>query len=65
MVKLCVKNDLEISMLEWMLKKKDIQYRLIVDAPDCGLDYPYLVVDGVPLDEERAMTWVRGKNENE
>ena len=64
MVKLCT-NTWEISMLEWALKKNDIPYEIDVDAPDCGLDYPYLVVDGVPLDMGRAFKWIEGYVKNE
>ena len=64
MIKLCV-DSLEITMLEWMLKKNDIPYELDRDAPDCGIAYPYLVVDGVPLDADRAMKWIRGRCKHE
>ena len=46
-------------MLEWMLKQNNIPYQLEDKACDCGLDFPYLIVDGVPLDEDRAMKWIK------
>lgn len=59
MVKLC-NNTWDVTMLEWMLKKNDIQYTLDTKAQDVGIGFPYLQVDGVPLDEERASKWIRG-----
>jgi hypothetical protein len=43
-----------------MLRKYKIEYKLEILPPDRGLLYPYLVVDGVPLDYERAVKWIEG-----
>ena len=60
MIRLCV-NDQQVSILEWMLKINEIPYQIEFEAPDCHLGFPYLIVDGVPLDFERAIKWIRGK----
>ena len=65
MIKVCVEDGLQVTTLEYEVMRNGIEYRLIENAPDCGLGYPYLIVDGVPLDEERAMTWIKGRCENE
>lgn len=64
MIKLCA-NSLEITMLEWELRVHGIPHLVVVNPPDCGLEFPYLIVDGVPLDEERAMKWIKERDAHE
>ena len=59
MVKVC-NNTWEVTMLEWLLRKNDIPFTVDMNAQDLGIGFPYLLVDGVPLDEERANKWLRG-----
>lgn len=42
-----------------------ISYATDANAADIGIGFPYLLVDGVPLDEERAIKWIKGLFENE
>lgn len=61
MVKLVVWNFNDVSDLERELSKTDIEYQLCLDLEYHGIKVPYLIVDGVPLDNERAMKWIRSK----
>ena len=59
-----VTNDIyDIIPLEQLLLRKDIEYE-IIERNLFSMRPPYLVVDGVPLDTERAIKWVR-ENYNE
>ena len=49
----------QVSMLEYALIQADIPYEIAVQECDCGIRPPYLVVDGVPLDDNRAMKWIK------
>ena len=64
MVKVC-NNTWEVTMLEWLLKLHEIPYTVDMKAQDLGIGFPYLLVDGVPLDEGRANKWIKGLLENE
>ena len=64
MIKLC--NDTwQVTILDWMLMSNGISYATDANAVDIGIGFPYLLVDGVPLDEERAIKWIKGSVENE
>ena len=58
MVELYIK-PYEVSNLEWMLVAANIEYQLCIDIGNYGITSPYLVVDGVPLDEKRAKIWIK------
>jgi hypothetical protein len=61
MVLLVKKNPNQICMLEWELVTNHIQYEIVEASEGCELKPPYLVVDGVPLDMERAQKWISEK----
>lgn len=57
--------DYEETALERELQNADIEYQLCLDIGNYGLKPPYLVVDGVPLDFNRSLKWIKecGKHE--
>ena len=61
MVKLYI-NCVEITLLEWMLHVSNIPYEVEFIPPDSELDYPYLVVDGVQLDFDKSVSWIKEYN---
>ena len=60
MVKLIVDDLEQISTLEWMLTVQGIPHELSLNKCDNGIRPPYLVVDGVPLDFNRSLKWLKG-----
>ena len=55
-------DDFDVtSELERALLDKDIEFQVYIDILVYGLKTPYLVVDGVPLDTERAWKWIKEK----
>lgn len=65
MVKLLVSDFEQITTLEWLLEKNGIPYELEIDTVNNGIHPPHLVVDGVPLDFNRSIRWIKehGKHE--
>lgn len=65
MVKLRVDDFEQVTMLEWWLEKNNISYELELNEVNNGIRTPYLVVDGVPLDFNRSIKWIKehGKHE--
>jgi len=64
MVKLFVDDFEQLSLLEYTLVQADIPYEIELAPNNCYVRPPYLVVDGVPLDTQRAMKWIRGRVNN-
>ena len=58
MVKLVVDDLEQMTILEYMLQANRIKYERTLDDCRFGIPTPYLLVYGVPLDEERAMKWI-------
>lgn len=57
----------QINMLEWLLITNHIKYQVNVPSYT-GFEHmstPYLIVDGVPLDEDRAVKWIKEKRNGE
>lgn len=48
-----------ISELEQLLIDKNIQFQIGFDVSVYGWSKPYLIVDGVPLDNVRSIKWVK------
>lgn len=46
--------------IEHQLIKHKIEYDITLNTDNIGLETPYLIVDGVPLDTKRALKWIRG-----
>lgn len=61
MVYLFVDNIDDESELEKALTEKNIVFQVLFDIYVYGLNPPYILVDGVPLDEERAWKWLKEK----
>ncbi|MBR5296824.1 MAG: hypothetical protein IKU29_03030 [Parabacteroides sp.] len=58
MVTLVVNNIEQMTLLELALLCKGISFDMEIRI-DNPLKPPYLIVDGVPLDEPRAFEWIR------
>lgn len=63
MVKLVTDNSDQISILEWELIRNNIDYT-IVKCSRYNITKPYLIVDGIPLDFERSLKWIKEKSNN-
>ena len=51
-------DNMRQSILSYLLDKKDVAYTVEIKPKD----YPFkLLVDGVPLDFERAIDWVMSR----
>ena len=61
MVYLFVDNFDDESELEKALVDEGIEFQVYIDILVYGLNTPYIVVDGVPLDEKRAWKWIKEK----
>ena len=56
--------DFEETSLEKELQKANIEYQLCLDLGQYGFKTPYLVVDGVPLDNKHSKIWVKEHDAN-
>ena len=66
MVKLVLDDLEQISFLEMELDKRGIEYQKISNKNHIPpLEVPFLLVDGVPLDFNRALKWLRGQDKYE
>lgn len=61
MVKLVLENLDQVTILEDMLNEANIVYEVAVQSKK-GWKPPYLEVNGVPLDLNRAKKWIGDKN---
>lgn len=53
-------NDLDqLTMLEYALINANIPYTTKVDDRKYGIEPPYIKVYEVPLDERRALCWIK------
>lgn len=59
MVTLVLYDYDQLSFLEEALIKSKIEYELSVEEEPIGIKPPYLIVDGVPLSENKAMKWIK------
>ena len=58
MVELVTKDLLQVTILEWDLTMAGIEHTLKKDDGKYGFEPPYLIVDGVPLDNEHSVKWL-------
>ena len=65
MVKLIVNDYDQITTLEYWLTQKNIPFELELSEKSYGFRSPYLIVDGVPLDFNRSLKWLKGQGEHE
>ena len=61
MVTLFVDDPKQLTMLEYLLYTHQIEYNIEVDDGKYGLQPPYILVYGVPLDEQRAFRWLTNR----
>lgn len=64
MVTLYVDNLDQVTILEYLLGTHGIDYEVKQNDGRFGLTAPYLLVYGAPLDEKRAIRWIRGRQED-
>ena len=62
---LVVEDINQLTMLEGALTLANIDYIRVIRDTDYGLGYPYLLVDGTPLDKQRAFKWIKEQSKNE
>lgn len=60
MVKLIVDDYDQVTTLEHFLNQAKIPFELELNTDAYGICAPYLIVDGVPLDFNRSLRWLRG-----
>lgn len=65
MVSLMVDNLTQKTLLEQALINADIKYEVSLDDGRYGIKPPYLLVYGVPLDETRALKWLKESKNSE
>ena len=65
MITLLVSDLDEITMLEYVLMRSNIEYTKELDDGRYGILTPYIKVYEVPLDEQRAFNWIKEKMANE
>lgn len=59
MVVLVVNNLDETSELQRALVDANIEFQLAIDMGHYGIQPPHIVVNGVPLDEDRSFKWIK------
>ena len=59
MVTLFVDDTDQLTMLEYLLMQAKIEYEVKQSDGRYGIETPYLIVYGVPLDEKRAYYWIK------
>ena len=57
MVELIVSDELQLTLLEMELMSLGVDFEVSTEDK-YNFTTPYLIVDGVPLDEERAAKWI-------
>jgi hypothetical protein len=65
MVTLFVSDLEQVTMLEYVLMRSNIEYTKELDDGRYGILTPYIKVYEVPLDEQRAFNWIKEKMLNE
>ena len=65
MVTLFVSDLEQITMLEFLMMKCNIEYTRELDDGRYGITPPYIKVYEVPLDEQRAFNWIKENCANE
>lgn len=49
----------QFTFLEYLLVMANVDYVVEVSDGKYGITPPYLIVNGVPIDEERSLKWVK------
>lgn len=58
-VTLRVGNIDQLTMLEYMLINANIDYTVELSDGKYGIEPPYLIIHGVPIDERRSFEWIK------
>lgn len=61
MIKLYIDRLNQVSELEQVLREHQLDYEVEINKRNYGIDTPYITVYGVPLDEQRAIKWIKGR----
>ena len=51
--------DDQMNILECLLRASGLKYKVEKNPQDIGVPTPYIIVDGVPLDAERAIKYIK------
>ena len=65
MVTLFVDDLEQVTTLEYIMMCSKIEYDRQLDDGRYGIPTPYIKVNGCPLDEQRALNWIKEKMGNE
>ena len=65
MVSLLVDDLTQMTLLEQALINADIKYEVSLNDGRYGIESPYLLVYGAPLDEIRALKWIGEQSKDE
>ena len=65
MIKLVVDDTSQITFLEAALMLANIEYETAIYEDVYDIVLPYILVYGVPLDENRAIEWIKEQSDNE
>ena len=65
MITLFVSDLEQVTMLEYVLMRSNIEYTKELDDGRYGILTPYIKVYEVPLDEQRAFNWIKEKMAHE
>ena len=65
MIKLVVDDTSQITFLEAALMLANIEYETAIYEDVYDIELPYIIVYGVPLDENRAIEWIKEQSDNE
>ena len=64
MVTLFVSDLDQLTVLEYLLYTHGVEHKIELNDGRFGMQSPYLMVHGVPLDEKRAIRWVTHRLED-
>lgn len=64
MITLVVDDLKQLTILEYLLLSHGMDYTIRLDDGRYGIQAPYLLVYGAPLDESRAIKWIRYREED-
>lgn len=65
MITLFVSDLEQITTLEYIMMCSGIEYNRELDDGRYGIPAPYIKVNGCPLDEQRALNWIKENTANE
>lgn len=60
-----VLDKIGVTLLEQLLVDNNIPFQRSLNVYSHGISAPYLIVDGVPIDETRAKKWIKERSNND